>query len=450
MPTFDERFSREPRGLYKCRDALVVAPISVREVSGIVALCNKERIPVIPFGGGTGLVGGQVAPDLERPLVLSLQCLRAVRSINAARDRMTVDAGLTLQEASIAAADAGRLFPLSIASKGSSQIGGIMATNAGGVHVVRYGNARDLCKGIEAVLPDGSVVSCLDELPKDNSGYDLRNLIIGSEGTLAIITAATLKLFRPPGESATALLALNGIEAAHGLLALFMDAFPDQVSAFELINRIGFEFLVETGLRQRLPFGNSSEWLVMVDIGALQKSDVEKHVIKVAEAAEDEALIVDGILAQSEGQREELWAMRELIPSAHIRIGAVASHDISLPAEAIVPFVNSAAQRIAAIGPFRVNCFGHFGDGNLHYNVFPPAGGESREFRHCRTPIVDAIHGLVRGYGGSIAAEHGCGRLKAAELQLHGNSARLAAMRAIKDAIDPHGIMNPGAVFPLA
>ncbi|MCY4541910.1 MAG: FAD-binding oxidoreductase [Rhodobacteraceae bacterium] len=449
MPPFDERFGSEPRGLFTCADALVVAPSTVDQVSVILSMSHEAGVPVIPFGGGTGLVGGQVSPDLDRPLVVSLHRLRAVRKVDVAASSMTVEAGVTLQEVRTAAAGAGFRFPLSIASKGSCNMGGVMATNAGGVNVLRFGNARDLCLGVEAVLADGSVLDGLNELPKDNSGFDLKHLLIGSEGTLAIITAARIRLFPAARDRATALLTLTGLSAASELCARCKEILPDQLSAFELINRIGLEFLVETGLRRSLPMRETTEWLVLIDVDATQPMELDRKLFDVAESAQDAGLVADGVFAHSESQRKGLWMMRELIPEANSRIGAIASHDISIPIQSIVPFVEAATERLNGIGPFRVNCFGHFGDGNLHYNVFPPAGESRRNYMHLRDRIVGTVHALVREFGGSTAAEHGCGRLKAAELQLHGDATRLATMHSIKRALDPRGIMNPGVIFRL-
>jgi FAD/FMN-containing dehydrogenase len=344
---------------------------------------------------------------------------------------------------------AGRLFPLSLASEGTATIGGNLATNAGGTAVLRYGNARDLCLGLEAVLADGTVWHGLKRLRKDNTGYDLRNLLIGAEGTLGIITAVALRLYPQPAHRVVALLAVPSPQAAQALLALAERRLSGLVSAFELIGRAGFDFLAEVGPEVRTPFGHPPDWCVLVELGLPSALEPEAAMAALYAEGSEAGLVLDGVIAASEAQAAQLWAIREAIPEANRRIGAVSSHDISLPLSAIPDFIAETGTALAAIGPFRVNAFGHLGDGNLHYNVFPPKGGRRQDHEGSREAIKRLVHDRVHALGGSVSAEHGVGRLKVADLERYGDPAKLAAMRAIKAALDPAGILNPGAVLRL-
>ncbi|GAB4300810.1 MAG: FAD-binding oxidoreductase [Roseovarius sp.] len=441
---------QEPRGRWHGLAGVLVAPDSTAQVAAAVRLAAAARVPVLPYGGGTGLVGGQIMPQGPAPMLLSLERMRRVRGLWPEENVIEVEAGAILEEVHAAAAAAGRLFPLSIAAKGSARIGGLLATNAGGVNVLRYGNARDLCLGLEAVLPDGSVLHGLKRLRKDNMGYDLRHLLIGSEGTLGVITAATLRLFAPPAAEGTALLAVPDPGAALALLALAQAHLGEAVSAFELMHRTGLDFLTETMPGIRLPLAPPPRWSVLIEIGLAPGRDPAEALAALFEEAHMRGLVADGVIARSEAQRAGLWALRERIPEANRRIGAISSHDISLPLGAIAAFVDRAGASIAALGPLRVNCFGHLGDGNLHYNVFAPAGESRAAWADRREAITRRVHDLVHEMGGSISAEHGIGRLKVADLERYGDPAHLAAMRAIKQALDPAGIMNPGAVLRAA
>lgn len=435
----------EPRGRWQGQGAAVAMPRNVEQVSDLVRACAAARVGIVPLGGGTGLVGGQVMPSGPLPLILSMERMRAIRAIYPRENVVLAEAGCTLAEVQAAAEDVNRLFPLHIASQGSSQIGGNLATNAGGVNVLRYGNARDLCLGLEAVLPDGSIHHGLKRLRKDNTGYDLRHLLIGAEGSLGIITAASLKLFPRPVAEGAAILAVPGPEAALDLLALAQDRLAGMVSAFELIHRQGLDFLRETLPDVRQPFATPPEWMVLIDIGLPEGMDPQAALMALAEAAGD--LVTDGVIAQSEAQRAEFWALREAIPAGNRKIGAVSSHDISLPLSAIPEFISTAGPALAAIGSFRINCFGHLGDGNLHYNVFPMPGRGRGDHDHQREAIKTCVHDIVHAMGGSVSAEHGIGRLKTGDLERYGDPAKLAAMRAIKAALDPLGVCNPGAVL---
>ncbi len=445
--TADARYFEEPHGRVEGQAGLVLAPQTVAQVATIVSAAARARVPVIPYGGGTGLVGGQVSLAGPRPVILSLERMNRIRAVYPSENVLIAEAGVILADVQAAAEEVGRLFPLSLAAEGSARIGGNLATNAGGVNVLRYGNARDLCLGLEAVLPDGSVWNGLSRLRKDNTGYDLRNLLIGSEGTLGIITAAALKMSPRPAQQGTALMVLSSPQAALDLLSLARDQIGEGISAFELINRQGLEFLAETLPHVRQPFEDKPEWCVLIEVGVVQALDPIKVFETLVETAAEAGLVMDGLIAQSQGQRDDFWSVRENMPEANRRMAAVSSHDISIPIGVIPDFIAAARDRIAAIGEFRVNCFGHVGDGNLHFNVFPVPGKTRADHANQRSDIKYAIHDLVHEMHGSISAEHGIGRLKVDDLERYGDPVKLAAMRAIKAALDPLGILNPGAVL---
>ena len=386
-------------------------------------------------------------PDGPAPVILSLERMARVRNIWPEENALEVEAGATLAAVQEAAAGVGRLFPLSLASEGTARIGGVLATNAGGIGVLRYGNARDLCLGVEAVMADGSVMGGLKRLRKDNTGYDLRNLLIGAEGTLGIITAATLRMVPRPAVNVTAMLVVDSPAAALRLLTLCQTRVPGMVSAFELIARRGFEFLAEKMPEVACPFAVVPDWCVLLELGLPSVFEAEEVMAGLYAEADEAGLVQDGVIAASEAQRQALWRIRETIPEANRLVGAVSSHDISLPLSAVPGFITAADAALAAMGAFRVNCFGHLGDGNLHYNVFPAPGRTRRDHEAERDAIKACVHDLVHGMGGSVSAEHGVGRLKVGDLEKYGDPGKLAAMRAVKAALDPLGILNPGAVL---
>jgi len=442
------RYLSEPRGFYAGQAGCLLLPSSAGEVALILRHCNAARVGVVPYGGGTGLVGGQVMPKgAPAPVVLSLERLDSIEKPDLQDNTLVVGAGAILADVQAVAAAAARLFPLSLASEGSCRIGGNLASNAGGVQVLRYGNARALCLGLEAVLPEGRIWQGLKRLRKDNTGYDLRDLLIGSEGTLGVITRAVLRLFPQPEQHLTAFLQIRDPRAAIDLLARCQARFGGLVSAFELIDRTGFEFLQETLPSLRRPFAAPGKWMVLLEIGAGTDFPAQTVLESVLEAAFDAGLMHDAVIAQSEAQREAFWAVRERIPEANRLIGAISSHDISVPLGQLPEMIRKGAGVVARFGDLRVNCFGHVGDGNLHYNVYPPKGAHRADFSHLRDDIKRAIHDLVDTLGGSFSAEHGIGRLKRDDLSRYGDPAKLAAMRAIKTALDPNGIMNPGVIF---
>ncbi len=441
------RYLEEPRGRWTGQAGVLARPRTTADVATIVRACAAGRVGIVPLSGGTGLVGGQVMASGPMPLLLSLERMAALRGVWPEENAMVVEAGMVLADVQAAAENVKRLFPLSLVSEGSCRIGGNLAANAGGTAVLRYGNARDLCLGLEAVLPDGSVFNGLTRLRKDNAGYDLRHLLIGSEGTLGVITAASLKLFPRPAARVVALLAVPSPRAALDLLALCGDRAAGMVSAFELIHRMGMDFLEETGFDLRAPFDPVPDWLVLLELELPAAMEPEVTMASVYEAGAGAGLVTDGVIATSETQAASLWALRETIPSANRKVGAVSSHDISLPLSEIPGFIAEAPRAISGLGAFRVNCFGHLGDGNLHWNVFPLQGHARAEHDSAREDVKRVVHDLVHSLGGSVAAEHGVGRLKVADLARYADPGKLAAMRAIKAALDPAGIMNPGAVL---
>ncbi|MBD3663815.1 FAD-binding oxidoreductase [Sulfitobacter sp. TSTF-M16] len=443
----EPRYLHEPRGRWQGQSGLLACPRTVEDVAKLIRHADAAKVGVVPYGGGTGLVGGQVVPEGPAPLLLSLERMNQVRAVYPQENVITVEAGTILADVQAAAVEAERVFPLSLAAEGSATIGGNLATNAGGTGVLRYGNARELSLGLEAVLPDGQIWNGLTRLRKNNTGYDLRHLLIGSEGTLGVITAATLKLFARPKSQATAMLVVDSPQAALSLLSMARDHFGEMVSAFELIHRQGLVFLEEVLPDVRLPFVGLPEWCVLIELGLSGKGTAQDALETLFEVALEADLTSDGVIAQSDAQSQDLWRVREYIPEANRLIGSIASHDISVPLGALSDFIATADRRIAALGPFRINCFGHVGDGNLHYNIFPPAGESRDTYASMSTEIQGTVHQLADELGGAISAEHGIGRFKVADLERYGDPAKLAAMRAIKSALDPKGIMNPGAVL---
>ena len=441
------RYLQEPRGRWQGQGGVLALPRDTQEVAMLVAAAARARVPVVPYGGGTGLVCAQLMPQGPDPLIISLERMNAIRAVFADENVLLAEAGAILADVQAAAGTVDRLFPLSLAAEGSARIGGNLSTNAGGVNVLRYGNARDLCLGLEAVLPDGDIWHGLTRLRKDNTGYDLKNLLIGAEGTLGIITAAALKLSPRPAGMGTGFFTVPSPDAALALLALARAELGEVVSAFELIHRQGFVFLDEVLPRVKQPFETAPEWCVLIELGLPRGQAPQAALERLFTAAMAAGLTDDGVVAQSEGQRAEMWSLRENLPEANRLIGAVSSHDISLPLGGVSEFITRAGDKVKAMGPYRINCFGHLGDGNLHYNVFPPKGRRRAEFADQAGGIARMVHDLVRDLHGSFSAEHGIGRMKTADLQRYGDPVRLAAMRSLKAALDPAGIMNPGAVL---
>ncbi len=442
-----EPYLSEPRGRFQGHSTALARPGTVEEVAEILRYCNEHRIGVIPYGGGTGLVGGQVGAD-DGTLLLSLERMRAVREIDPDDNAMIVEAGAILTEVHAAAEGAERLFPLTLASQGSARIGGLLGTNAGGVQVLRYGNARELCLGVEAVLADGRILHGLKRLRKDNTGYDLRNLLVGSEGTLGVITAATLRLFPQPVETQAAMVEVEGPRAALALLGRLRRAAGETLSAFELIGGEGLRFLDAVMPDTPIPFAERPDWSVLCELSGGEGAGLSARLETALMAAIEAGEARDALIAQNESQRAAFWAMREGIPEANRLIGAIASHDISVPISKIPDFIEDCGAALAGQDPtLRINCFGHVGDGNLHYNLYPPEGRNKADYTNRREAFSETVHEMADRFGGSISAEHGIGRLKVEALERFGDPVKLAAMRQIKAALDPNGILNPGAVL---
>ncbi|MEM6932251.1 MAG: FAD-binding oxidoreductase [Pseudomonadota bacterium] len=440
----------EPRDRWQGTAAAVVRPKSTKEVSDFLKICCQHRIGVIPISGGTGLVGGQTLPDGPLPILLSLERMNDIRAVLPDDGALIAEAGCILADIKSAADKVGRLFPLSLASEGTCRIGGNLATNAGGVQVLRYGNARDLVLDVEAVLADGVILNGTSTLRKDNMGFDLRHLLIGSEGALGVITAASLKLFPKPGEVVTGMLSVSGPREALRLLHTLKDRLGDEITAFELIHSRGLSFIRRFHIEFRDPLPGDPEWRVLFELigpsGGGLSTLFETIMVELFESG----LAYDGVVAQSEAQREAIWWVRETIPECNRKVGAVASTDISIPMSSIPGFISEGAKVVSKIDPeLLINCFGHVGDGNLHYNVFPGKGRGRGDYDNLRPIVKRNIHDLVHELGGSVSAEHGVGRLKLDDLSRYGDPGSLAAMRAIKTALDPLGILNPGAVVPM-
>jgi FAD/FMN-containing dehydrogenase len=442
-------FLTDHRRLYQGAALAVALPRSVAQVSQLLSLCHARRVGVVPHGGNTSYCGGATADESGRQLVLSLRRLNRIRSLEAANYSLVAEAGCVLAQVQRVADEADRCFPLSLGSEGSCQIGGNLSTNAGGVSVLRYGMMRDLVLGLEVVLADGRVLPGLSALRKDNTGYDVRSLFLGAEGTLGVITAASLRLFPKIRARATALAAVPEVRAAVELLARLREASGDRVSSFELIPRIGIELTTRHIAGVSEPLDRPYPWYVLCELGASRAAEALDAVLEeTLGSALTEGLVLDAAVARSERQRAALWKLRESIPEAQRLEGAGLKHDVSVPVGALAEFVTRASQWVSANVPDGLLvAYGHVGDGNLHFNVSAAPGTQRDRFLAREEPVRRAIHDLVSEFGGSFSAEHGIGRLKVGELERYTSPVELALMRAVKRAFDPHGIMNPGKVL---
>lgn len=442
-------YERDWRQRWPGRALAVARPATTAEVAAVVKLCAGHGVAIVPQGGNTGLVGGGTPDDSGTQLVLSLARMNRVRAVDAANLTLTVEAGCVLQAVQQAAADAGLLFPLSLAAEGSCTIGGNLATNAGGTQVLRYGNARELCLGLEVVTAAGKIWDGLSGLRKDNTGYDLRDLFIGSEGTLGIITAATLKLHPRPVAQMTALAACASLEAAVALLGLAQARAGAALTGFEAMNAFSLALVRRHFPRLQQPW-TEAPWTVLLELSdAESAAHAQAQFEALLEAALDEGLIADAAVATSAAQSAAFWHLRESIPLAQSEEGLNIKHDVALPVSAIPAFVAATDAAIAAAFPgARFVDFGHLGDGNLHYNVQAPEGVLPAEFLAAHEAAINAlVFDAVQAHGGSISAEHGIGRLKRAELAARKSPVALELMRAIKKALDPQGLLNPGRVL---
>ena len=442
-------YERDWRKRWHGKALAVVRPGSTAEVAAVVRACAKAGVSVVPQGGNTGLVGGGVPDAQGRQVVLSLRRMAAVRALDADNLTMTVEAGCVLQAVQDAAEARGLLFPLSLAAEGSCTIGGNLATNAGGTQVLRFGNARDLCLGLEVVTPAGEIWNGLSGLRKDNTGYDLRGLFIGSEGTLGVITAATLKLFPKPATTLTALAACPSLEAAVQLLGLARGRLDAGLTGFEVMNAFSLDLVARHFPTLPRPLPNAA-WTVLLELsGAQDEAEARASLEGLLGAALDSGCVDDAVVAESIAQSRALWHVRESIPLAQAEEGLNIKHDISVPVSAIPRFVQQTDAALAHHLPgIRLVNFGHLGDGNLHYNVQAPVGVDAAEFLRTQEPRVNEIvYDNVQAFGGSISAEHGVGTLKLEELRHRKSPVALTLMRQIKAALDPQGLMNPGRVL---
>ncbi|MCF1467444.1 FAD-binding oxidoreductase [Agrobacterium vitis] len=440
----------ENRGLYHGASPLVLKPGSTEEVSKILALASETKSPIVPVSGGTGLVGGQVPRDNSSDILLSLERMNRVREVDPVGNVIVADAGCILADIQKAANDVNRLFPLSLGSEGSCRIGGNLATNAGGTAVLVYGNMRQLCLGLEVVLPTGEIWNGLRRLKKDNSGYDLRDLFIGAEGTLGVITGAVLKLYpQPLGHE----VAFVGLKSPVEALALFEKASAlcgPALTGFELMPRIGVDFTSRHIPNVRDPLASVHDWYVLVDIATSDAVETARTMMHdVLEQGVEAGLIEDAVVAGSVAQQKALWHMRESMSDAQKPEGGSIKHDVSVPIAQVPAFMRQAEEAVLAAMPgARVCAFGHLGDGNIHYNISQPIGADKAQFIGRWREINKVVHDIVRAHGGSISAEHGVGQLKRQELAETRPDIETVLMTRIKQAFDPAGIMNPGKVVP--
>lgn len=446
------RYFDDPRGRFAGNGALVVMPASTEQVSQVVRVCNSAGVGIIPFSGGTGVVAGQMSIHSANAIILSLEKMNRVRDVSIEDGVLVAEAGCILEVIHARAMEENMIFPLSMASKGSCCIGGNLATNAGGIQVLRYGNARDLCLGIEAVLPNGDILNELSPLRKNNTGYDLRHLLIGSEGTLGIITAATLMLKPHEPECVTVMCALDSPAAAQVLYRQLRRDLGDGIAAFELMSGLGMALVQQHFPLLRAPFAQTHPWYALVEMTG--HAGMRARVETALEACFEAEMVQDAVLAESEQQRINLWDLRENTPEANKAEGAICSSDTAVPISQVDRFLDLTTRAIADLHHgLRINSYGHIGDGNIHHNVFPPEGVSKPDLIAQNPDIIDAVRMAINetthACGGSISAEHGIGRLKADDLEHYASAPKQEMMRAIKLAIDPKNIMNPGALLRL-
>jgi len=438
----------ELRGLYKGESPLVLRPGSTQEVSAILRLAHQTNTAVVPQGGNTGLVGGQSPRPGQGEIVLSLARLNKIRSLDTVGQTMVAEAGVVLAQAQQAASDEGLLFPLSLGSEGSCQIGGNLSSNAGGTAVLAYGNMRQLCLGLEVVLPDGEIWDGLRALKKDNTGYDLRDLFIGAEGTLGVITAAVLKLFPAPRGHETIYAGVDDPGTALKLFRMAQDLCGPSLTGFELMPRIGIEFTTRHIEGVRDPLSEPHPWYALIDISSGQSQEAARAMLEdLFVAADEQGLIRDAAAAENESQRQAFWKLRESMSWAQKPEGGSIKHDVSVPVAKVPEFLARADRAVLQVMPdARICAFGHMGDGNMHYNISQPSGADTQAFLARWKEMNRVVHGIVLELDGSISAEHGIGQLKRDELAAIRSPVEMSLMHRIKQAFDPKGIMNPGKV----
>jgi FAD/FMN-containing dehydrogenase len=445
-PARMERYLREPRKRFHIPALAVAVPETVAALQALMRWANANRVPVIPQGGNTGLVGAQV-PLTGTEVIVSTTRLDQVRDVSAAAGHMTVEAGVILEEAQRVAEAAGAMFPLWIGSQGSARIGGVLSSNAGGVQVLAYGNARDLCLGVEAVLADGRLYQGLSALRKDNTGYDLKDVLVGAEGTLGIITAATLKLFPQPEAQETAIASVASPRQALELFYTLKHGLGVRLTAFELVPRFGFDLQLRHGMISRDPTPGQSPWYALIEVNRMQGG--EAGLLQAAlEKALEAGNIADAVLAESLDDRRLMWLAREQMSEVQSREGASIKHDVSVPISEVPRLIEEGVAAVEKIMPgIRPCAFGHMGDGNIHFNFSQPEGADAGAVMAGAEPVHAAIYEVVLRLGGSVSAEHGIGQLKTGLLRQVKDPVALEMMRAIKLALDPNGILNPGKVL---
>jgi len=438
----------ERRGLYRGQAAALVRPASTEQVAEVVKRCAAAKVGIVPWGGGTGLVGGQVKVEPPTPILLSLERMRAVREVSAAQNTITVEAGLPVQAVQEAASAVDRLFPLAYGSQGTASIGGGLAVNSGGLQALRYGVARDLCLGLEVVTAEGEVWNGLSSLRKDNTGYDLRDLYIGSEGTLGIVTAAVLKLYPLPRAKSAAFVAVRDPDAAVALLNMVQDLSGGAVAVFELMAKRAVDFGLAYRTDLRAPVGTPSPWSVLVELWGAEQELLDGQLMAALERSMEQGDTTDAAVASSEAQRIAFRELREALSDSQTQQGGSIKHDVSVPVAKVPEFIRRADDAVTAFIPeSRPVPFGHLGDGNIHYNVSQPEGADRAEFIARWGAVNDIVHDIVVELGGSISAEHGIGRLKRDSLVHYSDPVKISLLRRLKAALDPDGIMNPGAVL---
>lgn len=445
-----EPYLLDERKRFKGNARAVIRPGTTEEVASAVSICASERIAVVPQGGNTGLVGASVPHERGHEIVMSLSRLNRIRTVDPLNHTITVEAGAVLANVQSAAEKAGRLFPLSLGAEGTAQIGGLIAANAGGIHVLRYGTMRDLVLGLEVVLPDGRVWNGLRSLRKNNTGYDLKHLFIGSEGTLGVITAAVLKLFPRPVQSETAFVAVPSPAAALELLAALRAATGDAVAAFELISRRSLEYAVRHIESVQDPLADPSPWYILTEVTAGTRTAAFREVFEEAlAAAMEKGIATDAVLASSEAQSNALWFIREAIVDAQKFEGGSIKNDVAVPISRIPEFISMALKAVEAACPgVRPTPFGHVGDGNIHFNLSQPEGADKDAFMARWDELTGVVNAVVLLLGGSISAEHGIGRVKKDLMPSIMPLAELEMMKSIKALLDPKNVMNPGKLLP--
>jgi FAD/FMN-containing dehydrogenase len=437
------------RGLYRGAAPLVLMPRDSREVCRILEICNRREVAVVPHGGNTSYCGAATPDESGAQIVLSMRRLNRIRRLDAADYSMIVESGCTLAEAQAAARTVDRLFPLSLGSEGTAQIGGNLSTNAGGTAVLRYGMMRDLVLGLEVVLADGRIMSGLKSLRKDNTGYDVKSLFIGAEGTLGVITAASLKLFPLPADTATALVGVDSPQHALDLLGLLRKAAGDQVTTFELMPQLAVELTVKHIAGVADPLDQGTAWYLLIELTSPNpRQNLAGLLADELHQAASDGVVKDAIIATSIAQAMAMWKLRESIPEAQRHHGASLKHDISVPVSSVPRLIEEGSALVRRLVPEgEVVGYGHLGDGNLHFNVSQRPGSDKTAFLQRGGPLEHAVFDLVDGLGGSISAEHGIGRLKAAEFAGRADPVELAVMHDLKRALDPKGILNPGKIL---